>query len=82
MPCHNAYMRAWRATHPQTDEQRRRSNARSYTHSLVRRGILVKQPCEQCGKADVESHHPDYSRPREVVWLCRPCHLELHRATT
>ncbi|MET4187657.1 hypothetical protein ABIB86_000394 [Bradyrhizobium sp. JR1.7] len=23
-------------------------------------------------------HHPDYSQPRLVVWLCRSCHLDLH----
>lgn len=24
-------------------------------------------------------HHPDYSKPLEVVWMCRPCHLAEHK---
>ncbi len=45
-----------------------------------RRGLLVEKPCERCGAAEVEMHHADYAKPREVTWLCRPCHLALHAA--
>jgi hypothetical protein len=23
-------------------------------------------------------HHPDYSRPLLIIWMCRDCHRELH----
>jgi hypothetical protein len=38
---------------------------------------LVPQPCEVCGATKVEKHHPDYSKPLEVRWLCREHHLAL-----
>ncbi len=37
--------------------------------------------CMKCGvrKPRLDSHHPDYSKPDEVVWLCRSCHMRAHR---
>lgn len=79
--CHAAYMRRWRAEHAPTDEQRRRGIARSYAHVYVKRGVLKRQPCERCGAEPAQMHHADYSKPLEVTWVCRPCHLSLHRGT-
>ena len=77
--CHAARMRATRPKHRDLpDEQRRRANARAYTRMLQARGKLTPQPCEMCGSAEVERHHEDYSNPRLVRWLCRPCHLQHH----
>jgi hypothetical protein len=39
---------------------------------------LERQPCEVCGAAKVEAHHPDYSKPLEVQWLCKRHHAEVH----
>lgn len=55
-----------------------RESARRAVHSAVRRGDLVKAPCH-CGEIKVEGHHPNYSKPLEVIWLCRQHHAELHR---
>lgn len=44
----------------------------------VENGKLLKTPCEVCGKQESEAHHPDYSKPLSVVWLCRQHHLEIH----
>jgi hypothetical protein len=32
----------------------------------------------ECGSAKSEGHHTDYSRPLDVVWLCKGHHLALH----
>lgn len=46
-----------------------------YLFSLAkRRGEIVKTPCEVCGDPKSEAHHPDYSRPLYVIWLCKPHH--------
>lgn len=42
-----------------------------------RRGELVPQPCLICG-ATAEAHHPDYSKPLTVEWLCRFHHRRHH----
>jgi hypothetical protein len=36
--------------------------------------------CQKCGKVAEEYHHPDYSKPLEVIPLCKACHVKLHKA--
>jgi len=74
-------MREYRKTHKLTPEQRLRDNARSYAGAYKRRGKIAQKPCETCGSDNSQMHHPDYSKPLLVVWLCREHHMELHRAT-
>lgn len=70
---------ARRASHSEIPtEARRRANARSYLNQYVRRGKITKGPCAECGNPEVEAHHADYSKPLDVTWLCRNCHLKLH----
>lgn len=78
-PCHAANMRHWRKTHPMNAEQRFKDNARSYAACYKKRGKLVPEPCEVSGcESPTEMHHPDYTKPLEVRWLCRDHHLVLH----
>lgn len=80
LDCHAAYTRSWRQTHPLTEEQRRRSNARAYLHVYIRRGQIQKEPCRVCGtQTNLEAHHPDYSNPLAVEWFCRRHRLD-HQA--
>jgi hypothetical protein len=52
--------------------------ARSYANVYLRRGKIMRRPCERCGSPDAEMHHDDYSKPLEVRWLCRDHHNLLH----
>lgn len=58
--------RSWRAEHPE----------RSRAHNMAAKaGIQEPECCEGCGLPKrLEKHHPDYSKPLLVVWLCKPCH--------
>jgi hypothetical protein len=78
---HAAYIRKWRETHPLTGEAKMKHNARCYANCYVRRGKIARKPCRTCGNKRSQMRHNDYSKPLEVVWLCRPCHLK-HHATT
>ena len=63
-------------------EWRRRNKEKRVAHDRVAKAIksgrLRKSPCEVCGSIESETHHPDYSRPLEVVWLCSKHHKDLH----
>ena len=71
-------MRLWRLTHPMTEEQKMKGNARAYLHTYVKRGKVKRKPCQVCGSVFAHAHHEDYSKPLEVEWLCKKHHLQLH----
>lgn len=79
LECHAAYMREHRLKHSElTPEAKKKANARSYANVYLRRGKIKKQTCK-CGDSNSQMHHEDYDKPLEVIWLCRECHLDLHR---
>lgn len=53
--------------------------ARYTTKHAIKSGLIEKRPCEICNDVKSECHHPDYSKPLEVRWLCKKHHMELHR---
>lgn len=77
--CHAAYMREWRKTHPMSPAQKIKDACRHYANVYLSRGKITRKPCEKCGSVNSQMHHPDYAKPLKVKWLCRPCHLRLHR---
>lgn len=68
----------WTKDHP--DKTRVQQKARR----ALKRGLIQRLPCAFCGSEKSEMHHDDYSKPLEVMWLCRSHHarrhLELKRA--
>ena len=61
------------------EERRIRHNIRRVTRRAIKAGKLLKLPCFCCGDLETEAHHPDYSAPLDVVWLCKKHHQEIHR---
>lgn len=47
--------------------------------SAINRGLIERGPCEVCGKAETDGHHPDLDRSMLVVWLCRLHHKAEHK---
>ena len=56
--------------------------ARKAIRNAVYFGRLIRPcQCSKCGKqCKTEGHHPDYSKPHDVIWLCFHCHRALHAA--
>jgi hypothetical protein len=56
--------------------------ARRFMRTAIGNGTLLKpSKCSLCESEEfqIDAHHPDYSKPLEVVWVCKPCHGIVHR---
>ena len=66
----------WEERHPL------KIDAHKKAHRAVRSGKL-KNPgiCQDCldKTTNLDKHHEDYSRPLDIVWLCKKCHGIRHR---
>ena len=79
--CHNAYHRNYRKNHKLTEIQRKKDIARSYAGVYYRRGKIQKKPCPcGCGSGNLQMHHTDYSKPLDVIWVCKQYHQKIHMA--
>lgn len=65
----------WRKNNPE------KNKAHRAVFCALRNGTLFREPCEHCPEHnwDVQAHHPDYSKPLQVVWLCRKHHQLIER---
>jgi hypothetical protein len=50
--------------------------ARHAVREALKKGTLIKTPCDVCGIEKVEAHHPDHHKPLDVQWLCRLHHCQ------
>ena len=55
-----------------------KSSARGLVGYHKRAGNIKMLPCEVCRYGITQAHHTDYSRPLEVMWLCRTHHQQWH----
>lgn len=53
-----------------------KAQARHFISNGIRAGRVTKAPCAVCGSNNAEAHHPDYSKPFDVKWLCSDHHRE------
>ncbi|KKM75472.1 hypothetical protein LCGC14_1389940 [marine sediment metagenome] len=60
----------------------KRYESRLAFQRAVKGGELIRpENCSVCGGKSpdrgLDGHHPDYSKPLEVMWVCRVCHETL-----
>lgn len=53
-----------------------KKNAYMAVDAALRSGVLEKpEKCSGCGsRGRLSAHHYDYSKPLDVIWVCRKCH--------
>jgi len=44
----------------------------------LRDGKVKKGLCQICKSSEVEAHHYDYTKPVNVIWLCKKHHEKIH----
>jgi hypothetical protein len=70
---HRKNKASYREKHPD------RHLAGKILRNAVRSKISKPDHCTRCGLiCNPEGHHEDYSKPLEVLWLCRPCHCKAY----
>ena len=85
--CQNKQQADWMKLNPQSTRDYQRSYSKRFPEKIkagkkieyaIKTNKIIRKPCLICGLEKSEGHHPDYSKPLEVVWLCRRHHLNVH----
>lgn len=50
---------------------------RAKFYQAVKSGKIERMPCVICGSPNADGHHRNYTKPFEVVWLCKSDHSRL-----
>jgi len=60
---------------------RDKRNANQKLSRAILAGVILRASvCDLCSAGGrIEGHHPDYSKPLEVLWLCGACHRKIHK---
>ena len=68
-----------------TRKWKEKNNHKTRTHDKVKyatkkSNIVKPKHCEHCNiETSLHGHHPDYTKPLEVIWLCPACHSAEHK---
>ncbi len=86
--CHSCYMADWVRTNPRRhnlniQRYRRNNKEKRRTWDIAERAVKLEGLCTICKKNKAQDrHHPDYSKPKEVILVCKQCHKDIHKDTS
>lgn len=91
-PCNTARLKKYRAsangsararvaTARSIKKHQAKQDARDLLNKAIKAGSIIRpELCVVCGKETLcNGHHEDYTKPYEVLWVCRGCHADIHR---
>src|SRR3990167_7865102 len=52
-------------------------NIRRKLAYAIKIGRIKCSPCQICNNLNSQAHHPDYTKPLEIIWLCPLHHKQL-----
>lgn len=79
------YNKKWRLLfgyHNEINSKKRypeKAKAQHLLQRAVKIGKIKRGNCRDCNQPNAQGHHPDYSKPLEVVWLCPVHHSREHQ---
>lgn len=87
--CRNKKRRGWYRKNSEKELARLKESKSKHEHKRHARKLVSaaknlslidhSDHCQLCGLVGpVEGHHPDYSEPHCVIWLCSTCHRQHH----
>lgn len=68
------HINEWQRQWYQKNKEKRRAHV--VLHRALRAGKVMRpENCSECKKnCKPDGHHEDYSKPLDVIWICRACH--------
>lgn len=69
-----------RAVYKNIAKSPEKQKARRKLRYAIESGKIIRpNQCNRCNNTyRIEGHHTDYSKPLEVLWLCKHCHMDIH----
>lgn len=64
-------------------KNKHKARARTILNKAIKSGDIIRPVvCEICkeNNQNIVGHHTDYSKPLDVVWVCKRCHSVIHNA--
>lgn len=60
---------------------KKQAQAIGITSRRLKKGEITRPDvCTKCpNKNNIQAHHPNYNIPEYIIWLCRKCHIKVHR---
>lgn len=74
----NRQSNQYRADH-RAKNQKEYKARQKLSNAIRSKKVVRGVRCEHCGvDAPLHGHHHDYDKPLSVIWLCVPCHRQIH----